>query len=830
MANYIPLPGVPCTPGELRHPNARALARAIEKRPYFTLIECRHCSPDQLNSNPNQSQDNEEAMVVRAYAAMSEQKLDDLARQIRQQNTAAKNENQTSQVAPSPSVLENDLGEQIGEFVIFEVSPDIPQYPVHEIEVEERLAALFISDVDATQWSNEPPLTLVLRTDFPIVPHLNARSDNSDDHLLALCLWDEPHQEVELKWTPALHLERVWQWLRKTARGELHALDQPLEPLFFAAPSYLLVPPAIIASDAQITALSSQPRFRGRMVQTGKSLTFVADNSETSQPQVPFAAIVLEADPQTHGVIKHPPRTLGELQTYCRAVGLDILGAVREQLKEWMPDKTLWNARIVFVLKLPSRRTDTSAPEKYEFYGFATAQDMVTLGITLGVWEWTGQALVPLIGHNDDNGLTPIFPLNVAPLLERQKAQLFNAQTPLSTQPTVVAIGAGAIGSQVFMNLARSGWGRWTVADGDIFLPHNGARNVLDGEDLGKSKAQACCAKANSLCDDFGAKPIFTHFTGRETPDSPLAQALEASDLVLDFSASVSTARTLADVPNPCARRISIFLNPAGTQMLILAEDSARAVTLTDLEMQLWRAIVTDASWGDYYDNIAGERVRYARSCGDVSARLPQDFVALHSAGASRVLRQIVQSDEGALMRWTLNGEIGEVRRSQWPLSPMREWEIGDWKVRTSEDTMSDLWEMRDGRLPLETGGILLGVFDSKRKIAHLVAALPAPPDSQECHDSFLRGHEGLREAKERAETLSGGTVSYLGEWHSHPNSYDATPSAKDYNNFNYLKAHREADGLPPIMLILADKGDCNWFVGEMPPPLQTSIVLICLR
>lgn len=836
----IEVPGVIITPDQLKNPKARALARAIEKRPYFELIECRCYEPNQDDSAQRvaASPDNERnEKIIFEYAEMTPQELDAIAKQTKQEGKSSVGD----ALKPLSPAWQNDPQEQgalkeqgdkeyVGEFVIFEVDTGVGQLLAHPIELTEPLVASFVFDAETTDWSNGPPRTTAMRRDFPIVPHLNARSDNGENHLLSLCLWDEPHQEVELKWTPALHLERISHWLKQTACGQLHTPDQTLEPLFFRAPSYLLVPPSLVKPSAE----ANQPvdaSFRGSVVTVGSVVTFVADVQQSGRHQIPFATIILQAEPQTHGVIKHPPQNLAELQEYGERVGLNILDVVRGQLKRWISDKTLWNAQVVFVLKLPSRRIDQNAPEKHEVYGFTTLQKMVDLGVTLKLWELTQEGPVLLINQDKAGGLTRVYPLNVAPLLERETAQLFNAQKTATEPLKIVAIGAGAIGSQVFMTLARSGWGDWTVVDSDLFLPHNGARHALDGADLGHSKAHACCRKANSLYDQsFRATPIIASVNGREDPNSQLAQAMMASELILDFSASISAARILSDTPNPCARRISVFLNPVGNQLLILAEDDERNLTLTDLEMQLWRAIVTHEDWSNYYDDVKGERVRYARSCGDASARVSQDFVALHSAGAARAIRQLAQNKEATLMRWNLDGETGEVQRTQWTLAPMQEWQVGQWRVRASEDVMQELWKMRRERLPMETGGILLGLFDSQRKIAHLVAALPAPPDSEECRDSFLRGHQGLHDAVKKAEALSGGTVSYLGEWHSHPDGFDATRSARDYQSFSYLKEWRDADGLPPVMLILADKDDCAWFVNEMTPPKPEPTVIILVR
>src|SRR5260370_1206400 len=63
-----------------------------------------------------------------------------------------------------------------------------------------------------------------------------------------------------------------------------------------------------------------------------------------------------------------------------------------------------------------------------------------------------------------------------------------------------------------------------------------------------------------------------------------LAQAFAGAELILDIAASVPVARHLSiDVDCP-ARRVSVFLNPQGTDVVVLAEDKHRRLTLDALE------------------------------------------------------------------------------------------------------------------------------------------------------------------------------------------------------------------------------------------------------
>ena len=54
-----------------------------------------------------------------------------------------------------------------------------------------------------------------------------------------------------------------------------------------------------------------------------------------------------------------------------------------------------------------------------------------------------------------------------------------------------VAVGVGALGSQIVMNLVKGGFGNWTVIDEDELMPHNLARHALPSWNVGAPKAVA---------------------------------------------------------------------------------------------------------------------------------------------------------------------------------------------------------------------------------------------------------------------------------------------------------------------------------------------------
>jgi hypothetical protein len=80
---------------------------------------------------------------------------------------------------------------------------------------------------------------LALRQDFPILMHQNQGVAGAPANL---CLYFEPPAAVMRTWTPAAFLRRIQWWLEKSARGELHPADQPVEHLFFASKYELILP------------------------------------------------------------------------------------------------------------------------------------------------------------------------------------------------------------------------------------------------------------------------------------------------------------------------------------------------------------------------------------------------------------------------------------------------------------------------------------------------------------------------------------------------------------------------------------------------------------
>jgi hypothetical protein len=376
-----------------------------------------------------------------------------------------------------------------------------------------------------------------------------------------------------------------------------------------------------------------------------------------------------------------------------------------------------------------------------------------------------------------------------------------------------VLVGAGALGSQVAIDLAREGALSWTVVDQDSLMPHNLARHALLASDIGAPKAIALARQMSALLDEtFTAIRCDVTNPGADVA-AQLAGGFSAADIIIDASASVAVSRHLADLPGVKARRLCTFLNPAGTAAVLLAESTDRRITLRDLEAQYHGLILSDPALAEHLrTNKTG--LRYSGSCRELTNLIPSTHAALLSALAARGISECLGSDQSAICIWTLS-ERGEVRLVRRAGAAVTTTTIASWSVTCDENVLRTLGEYRERCLPRETGGILLGIIDVSRRSIHVAHALPQPEDSLGGVAEFERGVVGLSDAINRVVESSLHQVRYIGEWHSHPRGASALPSRIDLAQLAWLGDELDAEGVPALMAIAADDGAFSFMICD---------------
>jgi len=695
------------------------------------------------------------------------------------------------------------------ETVVFDVAVEVGQEPKYDIRRWERIAASF-RPADATY-----PDVVALRPDFPAdVPH---RSLRDQELPIGLCLYEEPYSEVKLRWTPPVFVERIRYWLARTAEGTLHQQDQPLEPILLGPALPLILPtklrPNPSASDPGFLKVTARPA-------SPKGYTFVAVSDDktidASGDGVSCVAIAIECTPQQHGIIRKRPKNLADLQQLLATGGRDLFSELAGPLDKWKRDARLLDSRLIIVVVMPKCRQASGPAESTETWAFLVVPTIREVAVQSGLYATDEKGCLGRLLRRDESRTgadVPVDVLNPMFALSRTRAALLNG-LPGPDDRRIAAVGLGALGSQVVMNLVRAAYGHWTFIDDDHLLPHNIARHELTADFVGYNKAESMAHWANSVVDGEPATKFIAANVLTAGPQTDQAvEALKTADVVADFSASLAVARHLARDADSKARRISFFLNPDGTDLVMIAEDAHRRCRLDALEMQYYREVLNRPELA-LHVSADDTRLRYAPSCRDVTSRVPQDLMSLQAAIASRALRRAVGEETPSLRIWKAGDDLS-VHSVTVPPAQVREYHLGDWILVTDDALINDLRNRRREKLPNETGGVLLGSFDVSRRLLYVAASTGSPPDSVEYPVHYIRGCEGLREEVRQAEIRTGGMLQYVGEWHSHPEGCGCDASADDRTVFEWIRTYMQPEGLPPLMCIVGETREA-WYLAEI--------------
>lgn len=717
---------------------------------------------------------------------------------------------------PFSTLVECRVTEKI-EFVVFDVDVERPQTPVNDIRARERIAGVFLRDDDKL------PEVLALRDDFPIVPHLNLRDEEVPR---SLCLYDQAWSELKMSWTGTGFVERIRWWLAFTARGELHGEDQPLEPLMFSH-GFDLVVTAEFGLDKKLVSLPA----RVGLVGGSEGRVLVCWNAKAQEfGGMRSFVMYIDTPPRPHGVIRHTPKSIADLAALVDDDGFSLLEHLRTAL--WsIPEEIRKNPKLrrlvapVFVLGLPKTRSDGGSVEAMEMKGFISFDGIESVGVAVGAWVVDGPVLAQVLGgvNGADGADAAIVVTNVVRELTLERAAAHSG-LPERDDRRIVAIGLGALGSQVAMNLARSGTGQWTLIDNDVFMPHNAVRHALEGGNaVGHNKAECMAVYMNSISpSEQIAHHLAVDYLAPSDDQVRVVEAVSSADLVLDMSASVAVARTLAD-EDRSSRTASLFLAPSGAELVLLIEDVARQTRLDDLEMLYYKALATKPELKGHLDDV-GAKTRYGASCRDVSRSMSQNSIGTLAGIGATAIGQSRKTADASIRIWSSQPETLGVSSVDIELDGFTEIRQYGWRVRVSHQLFADISALREDRLPNETGGILLGGVDHARRCVHVVLALASPPDSEEWPTMYIRGVKGLQAERERVVRATAGNLDYLGEWHSHPRGATTKPSEDDGKVFEWICEIAAVDGRPAIMLIAGDS-EVRLFIAEFEPSTEP----ICL-
>lgn len=685
-----------------------------------------------------------------------------------------------------------------------DVEVERPQDLAYPIKATEPVAVLF--PFDGRQFS-----VLALRDDFPDTPHQNWSPLGTP---YALCIDDRPWAEARLSATPHDIARRIQLWLAKAARGDLHDAAQPPDPLFFRSSLGLVLPRAALQD-------SRQPVELAGFVRTDNQNLILCQAMQSSDNAPTFTVLAFRALPQAMGRLRHAPISLAALVVDLEKCGIDLIRELKGRLKEWAglvrTHVHRLSSRLAIVVALPvevSGRQSTN-----DIRAFLTFDTAGQIGVALGVLHANNSRIgdrraymVAIPESQPSVRDLYIEPAEVHFALDRDLAAAISGHSTPDRRRALL-VGAGSLGFQLALNLAREGMFAWTVVDDDHILPHNLVRHALFADDVGAPKAGTLAYHLGGLIGEPVQAIRSNVLAPDDTDREDLATALATADIIIDASASVAVSRHLADLPEIKARRICAFSNPSGTAVVLLTEAADRNITLRDLEAQYHRLVLSEPALAGHLSTETSG-VRYSGSCRAQTNRIPASSAALLSALAARGIADALASDNALISIWTLspNGEVHLVRRDGAPVTHVQ---LGAWTITYDAGLLAALGVLRQQQRPRGTGGVLLGIADISRKSVHVAHALPGPEDSRGTQAGFERSVAGLLEMVNQAVAASMHQFRYVGEWHCHPDCASAMPSNTDLAQLPWLGQELEDGGLPALMAIPAKNASFAFVLGR---------------
>lgn len=644
-----------------------------------------------------------------------------------------------------------------------------------------------------------------LRKGFPVLIHQN---QGVPGDAASLCLYFEPPAAVLRTWTPQAFLRRIQWWLERSARGELHPADQPVEHLFFATKYELVLP-----WNFDELRKDSTHRFviyRGEQRPNQGFTCFVDAIPASERAKVTtLAHINLELPPIVHGFVERDPQTLGQLADLMAGRGIDFVPMLEAELRQRVGEKGIPESAedtlALILLHIPVCRTAGASPERTSHRAFIVPLGAMKLGVAMGVLFHHDKRYFNAEGILGKSASTTwrseqILPMDV---LQRNDPAAARRQSGIVDDgPIGVLVGAGSLGSAMLNLWGRSGWGQWTVIDNDHIKPHNLSRHVAYSQNVGETKVLTVCQLHDAVMQ--GASQITPIFgDASDDAQAPVVTALSAANLVVDASTTLEYPR-FASANDAAARHISVFVAPNGNAAVLLAEDEKRLSRLRTLEAQYYRALIQE-DWGRRH--LEGNLTSFwsGASCRDISLVMPYSRIMAHASTLAEQVPVAVARSVAQIRVWQRDPSSGSVSVHDVLVHPERRMKFGDLDLFMDEGAEQQLRELRNANLPNETGGVLLGYYDFNVNVVVIVGGLSAPPDSKSSPGSFERGVAGLAAAVKEASRRTAGVVGYVGEWHSHPRGHSASPSRDDLIQLVHLALGMADDGLPGVQLIIGD-------------------------
>lgn len=628
-----------------------------------------------------------------------------------------------------------------GQDVLFvDVSVNLPQADVDEgvsksgVKAVEKVQVFF-----PKSYPFEAP-RFELRQDFPRgFPHINPSEDG-----VFPCIIEGSVKELlqQPKGLSGL-LDQLVEWLRRAAMNELMDLSQGWVPM---------------RNDhcTQIMNFDTTAFNQKAWLQNG--CTFF------TPPYAHHRVLSILAPINTIYDKYSPNRinTFMDLKNFCQeAIGQKSVGFLEEQIANIEADKN-GHIRILLGVRRPCNIIGTCSNIEWLPFEVAIERNKKSKRIM-------GASKVTLLSLQEV----------VSPALLRRLSGIGQ-----SFHGRIVQVGCGSLGSKVSLHLARNGNERFFFVDDDYFRAHNNARHALI----------TCMTLPKNYCQAEAIKKLGANVRVGSNLKS-IACELRADDVVIDSTASMAFMNEIAIAE--CKNRvIHTSIYNKGSVGLVLREGSVRNPRVDDLYALTMRKAVLDGECDINFAASDQETVIMGQGCSSVTTILEDSIISQYAAAMATKIQGWLSESTGnkGVLGFTKKYDKGdcsvnwvweEIEDTWLPLTKR----VDGYEVRILAAAVNDMRQLSEANVPNETGGFIVGIVNRNTKVLTVVKGLQAPIDSSATPTRFLLGNKDARHHSKLVEENSGGILTYVGTWHSHP--MGGAGSSTDHATYNKLFGRR---------------------------------------
>jgi hypothetical protein len=416
--------------------------------------------------------------------------------------------------------------------------------------------------------------------------------------------------------------------------------------------------------------------------------------------------------------------------------------------------------------------------------------------------------------------------------LTLRKARDISSKPVAQDLGQLLIFGCGAVGSKLILHLARSGQGNMTLVDFDNLSPHNLVRNALLDESLGMNKAEAMKNVISGIFyEDKEVKIDVIKESALNILIGKEKYILNQHRWIIDTTASPMILNALCNAVIPktisCCR---CEIADMGRLGILGIEGPNRNPRLDDLQVAIFDMAIKNQAVSNWLKSNRKEReeeigsrlsdIYIGISCSSETMRLSDEVVSLHAAYFSSGFRKVAgdkRGRSGGLIQISWHDENGFKGNTENSVGLSQQFDVPsvtvinakndpNWQVRLKHGIEQNLHISLRRAKPNETGGLLVGRINSKRKIIYVTDFLPAPPDSISFPYAFVMGVQDIPKKIFDIEDLTGGMLTYVGEWHTHPASgTQLSPTDKDA----IIKIKRHLDSIlrPTHVMVVTRNG-----------------------